>query len=108
MTWPDRLLTIRGCYATEDMNKEGPKEGLPYPITASYFLDNLATPADYLVEVQEVDFDASQNELVPSVPMAELDRYERIRERFEAAAAADEAKKKGEIVEEVVDLDDVE
>jgi peroxin-6 len=91
-----------------EMNAEGPKENLPFPITASYFLDNLAQPSDYLVEVDEVDFDAAQAELVPSVPMAELERYKRIRERFEAEAAKEEAKKKGVDVEEAAEAVEID
>ncbi|KAI9034131.1 P-loop containing nucleoside triphosphate hydrolase protein [Hyaloraphidium curvatum] len=85
----------------EAMNKAGPREGAPYPITPSYYLEHMAAPSDYLVEVQEVDFDAAQRELVPSVPMAELERYLRIRQRFETATA----KKEEKGVEEVADVE---
>ncbi|KAL3482519.1 hypothetical protein BJX99DRAFT_217261 [Aspergillus californicus] len=54
------------------------------PVSTAYFFDHLSTPDDVSVTVTEEDFDAAQNELVPSVSAKELEHFERIRQMFES------------------------
>ncbi|KAI8872210.1 AAA-domain-containing protein, partial [Ramicandelaber brevisporus] len=66
-----------------EINSQGIHEpGHPVPMTPQYFLDHLATPADIQVVVTKDDFVAALDELVPSVSMEELDRYQEIRRKF--------------------------
>ncbi|TPX37218.1 hypothetical protein SmJEL517_g00992 [Synchytrium microbalum] len=60
-----------------------PQREHPHPVTPAYFFDRIATPEDVTVMVDEEDFEAAQRELSPSVPMAELKRYEEVRKKFE-------------------------
>jgi peroxin-6 len=64
------------------LNAQGRQGNHPFPLTPQYYLDHMASPADVLVEVQEVDFDAALKDLVPSVPASELARYALIRDKF--------------------------
>ncbi|KAL1924063.1 uncharacterized protein VTP21DRAFT_7098 [Calcarisporiella thermophila] len=66
-----------------------PSSTHPTPITAQYFLDHLATPADIEVEVCEEDFDKALRELIPSVSEKELEHYKKVRERFEGTSSAE-------------------
>ncbi|KAL2829761.1 hypothetical protein BDW59DRAFT_34133 [Aspergillus cavernicola] len=54
------------------------------PVSTAYFFDHLSTPDDVAVTVTEEDFDAAQNELVPSVSAKELEHFEKIRQMFES------------------------
>ncbi|KXS14639.1 AAA-domain-containing protein [Gonapodya prolifera JEL478] len=67
----------------------------PHPLTPQYYLENIASPVQVQVDVTEEDFLLALDELVPSVPMSELLRYERVREKFEG----EQARKKREEME---------
>ncbi|KAJ3338453.1 peroxisomal assembly protein [Gonapodya sp. JEL0774] len=71
------------------------KPSRPHPITPQYYLENMASPSQVQVEVIEDDFVSALDEMVPSVPMSELLRYERVREKFEG----EQARKKREQLE---------
>nr|KAJ3422544.1 peroxisomal assembly protein [Polyrhizophydium stewartii] len=58
-------------------------QGHPYPLTPQYYLDQMATEEEINVRVQLSDFAAAVRELVPSVPVDELQRYERLRDQFQ-------------------------
>lgn len=66
------------------------------PITTAYFFDHLARPEDTAVVVEEADFLAARDELVPSVSAKELEHYDGVRRSFEQ----DDAKKKAMIKNE--------
>ncbi|KAH7263175.1 P-loop containing nucleoside triphosphate hydrolase protein [Fusarium tricinctum] len=53
------------------------------PISTAYYFDHYATPEDIAVMVQEEDFLAANDELVPSVSAGELAHYEHVRATFE-------------------------
>lgn len=54
-----------------------------HPISTAYYFDHYATPEDIAVMVQEQDFLAANDELVPSVSAGELAHYEHVRATFE-------------------------
>lgn len=59
------------------------------PITPQVFFDQFAGDEDVEVFVSSEDFVEALKELVPSVPMEELVRYERLRDQFEVASSKD-------------------
>ncbi|KAK5988966.1 ClaPEX6 [Cladobotryum mycophilum] len=54
-----------------------------HEVSTAYFFDHYATPADIAVMVQEDDFMAAHEELIPSVSAGELAHYESVRATFE-------------------------
>jgi len=58
----------------------------PYPITPQYYLSEMASAEDILVQVSQVDFDRALDSLVPSVSQAEMDHYAEVQKRFSQAA----------------------
>jgi peroxin-6 len=54
-----------------------------HPISTAYYFDHYATPEDIAVMVQEQDFLAANDELIPSVSAGELAHYEHVRATFE-------------------------
>ncbi|KAL6794660.1 AAA domain-containing protein [Trichoderma sp. SZMC 28013] len=71
-----------------------------HEVSTAYFFDHYATPADIAVMVQEEDFIAAHEELIPSVSAGELAHYERVRAQFEGGSdkkqqSQDQAKRPG-------------
>ncbi|KAL7934437.1 AAA domain-containing protein [Trichoderma chlorosporum] len=71
-----------------------------HEVSTAYFFDHFATPADIAVMVQEEDFLAAHEELIPSVSAGELQHYERVRAQFEGGSdkkqqSQDQAKRPG-------------
>ncbi|KAF3073123.1 Peroxisomal biogenesis factor 6 [Trichoderma lentiforme] len=71
-----------------------------HEVSTAYFFDHYATPADIAVMVQEEDFIAAHEELIPSVSAGELAHYERVRAQFEGGSekkqqSQDHAKRPG-------------
>jgi len=62
-------------------------DAAPPPITTAYFFDHLARPEDTAVVVEEADFFAARDELVPSVSAKELEHYDGVRRSFEQGGA---------------------
>ncbi|KAJ1982358.1 peroxisomal assembly protein [Dimargaris xerosporica] len=60
-------------------------------ITPQYYLEHLATAEDTQIVVTMADFTQALKDLVPSVPMEELERYKRIRDQFAQAPAQPES-----------------
>ncbi|PVU91344.1 hypothetical protein BB559_004180 [Furculomyces boomerangus] len=58
------------------------KQHHPWPVTAGYYLDHIASDESKSVVITEGDFDEALGELVPSVSFAELDRYQKLKETF--------------------------
>lgn len=54
----------------------------PLPLTAQYYLDEMATPADMDVRVGRQDFESALHELVPSVSAQEMEHYRSVQARF--------------------------
>lgn len=64
------------------LNKESSQNGHPYPLTAQYYLAEMATSNDMDVLVSQKDFDRAFHDLVPSVSQSEMDHYRHIQRRF--------------------------
>lgn len=71
------------------MNKSPPIDGHPYPITPQYYCDRIATAQEIKVVVSKADFDKARSQLMPSVTMSELRRYEELRRQFSGEASPD-------------------
>ncbi|OMJ21475.1 Peroxisomal biogenesis factor 6 [Smittium culicis] len=54
----------------------------PWPVTASYYLDHIASDDVKRVEIIEDDFTQALSELVPSISFAELERYQALKEMY--------------------------
>lgn len=54
----------------------------PHPMTAEYYLAELASVEDMTVYVSREDFDRALDSLVPSVSQAEMEHYRQIQKRF--------------------------
>ncbi|KIK59642.1 hypothetical protein GYMLUDRAFT_226408 [Collybiopsis luxurians FD-317 M1] len=54
----------------------------PHPLTAQYYLAEMASEEDMRVEVTREDFNIALKGLVPSVSPAEMDHYRGIQDRF--------------------------
>ncbi|KAJ7435381.1 AAA-domain-containing protein [Mycena galericulata] len=54
----------------------------PRPLTAQYYLAELASPEDIEVLVSHADFEHALRSLVPSVSQSEMDHYAHIQQRF--------------------------
>lgn len=57
-----------------------------FPMTAQYYLAELALPAETTVLVCMADFNAALCELVPSVTQSELDHYAHLQRQFAHAS----------------------
>nr|GAT57587.1 predicted protein [Mycena chlorophos] len=57
-------------------------EGHPYPLTAQYYLAELADKGDIEVLVSTEDFDRALASLEPSVSQSEMEHYARVQKRF--------------------------
>ncbi|KAF8803602.1 AAA-domain-containing protein [Phlegmacium glaucopus] len=58
----------------------------PHPVTAEYYLAELASAEDIAVHVSQEDFDRALDSLVPSVSQAEMEHYAHIQKRFSQGA----------------------
>lgn len=67
---------------TERLDKlPGPYDH-PYPLTAQYYLAEMASPEDTDVTVTHADFMKALNNLVPSVSQSEMEHYGRVQKQF--------------------------
>uniref|UniRef100_A0A098E007 Peroxisomal ATPase PEX6 n=1 Tax=Gibberella zeae (strain ATCC MYA-4620 / CBS 123657 / FGSC 9075 / NRRL 31084 / PH-1) TaxID=229533 RepID=A0A098E007_GIBZE len=64
-----------------------------HPISTAYYFDHYATPEDIAVMVQEQDFLAANEELIPSVSAGELAHYEHVRATFEGVRGTEKDNK---------------
>jgi peroxin-6 len=62
----------------------------PHPVSAEYYLAELASVEDMAVYVSQEDFDSALDSLVPSVSQAEMEHYRQIQRHFSQAAAVRE------------------
>jgi peroxin-6 len=75
-----RMMT--DCLRVALLNERGPQEGHPYPITAQYYLAEMATPQDVDVVVAQADFLKAVKNLVPSVSESEMEHYLAVQKQF--------------------------
>ncbi|KAJ7191062.1 AAA-domain-containing protein [Mycena pura] len=54
----------------------------PHPLTAQYYLAELASPDDIDVLVSQSDFDHALHNLTPSVSQSEMEHYKQVQQRF--------------------------
>lgn len=66
-----------------------PEHHLPHPVTAEYYLAELASAEDMAIHVSQEDFDRALDSLVPSVSQAEMEHYVQIQKRFSQGAVDD-------------------
>ena len=58
----------------------------PRPVSAEYYLAELASAEDTAVQVSQEDFDRALLSLVPSVSQAEMGHYKQIQKHFSQGA----------------------
>lgn len=66
-----------------ELNRQPGPHDWPMPLTAQYYLSELATRQDYEVSVSKQDFELALQELVPSVSEDEMTHYRAVRAKFE-------------------------
>ncbi|CAE6420314.1 unnamed protein product, partial [Rhizoctonia solani] len=66
----------------DEINAEPPLPEHSYPMTAQYYLAELASPAETDVLVNQDDFERALSELVPSVSTSELEHYREVQQKF--------------------------
>lgn len=64
-----------------------PNHRHPHPVSAEYYLAELASAEDMAVHVSQEDFDRALDSLIPSVSQAEMEHYRRIQKHFSQGAA---------------------
>ncbi|PFH47670.1 hypothetical protein AMATHDRAFT_67211, partial [Amanita thiersii Skay4041] len=60
----------------------------PYPITAQYYLAEMAQPHELEVIVKSVDFELALNNLIPSVSQSEMEHYASLKELFSSLGSS--------------------
>ena len=58
----------------------------PHPVSAEYYLTELASAEDMAVHVSQEDFDRALDSLVPSVSREEMEHYRQIQKHFSQGA----------------------
>ncbi|KAF8609951.1 AAA-domain-containing protein [Ceratobasidium sp. AG-I] len=66
----------------EEVNAQPPLPEHAYPMTAQYYLAEMATPAETDVLVNSEDFFKALGELIPSVSASELEHYREVQQKF--------------------------
>ncbi|KAG8681830.1 peroxisomal assembly protein [Ceratobasidium sp. 395] len=88
-----------------EINAQPPLPEHTYPMTAQYYLAELATAAETDVLVNADDFFKALNELVPSVSASELEHYREVQQKFASSTInsveKEESESVGKEVEEV-------
>ena len=75
--------------ATDELNQSEPTSVHPIPLTPQYYLAEIATPDELLVQVTQNDFQNALRDLVPSISQSELNHYLKIRKQFSSSVAFD-------------------
>ncbi|KAJ1977437.1 peroxisomal assembly protein [Dimargaris verticillata] len=83
------LVTQKVAAINDTHERSSPEQvqNISPTITPQYYLEHLATPDETQIVVTLLDFTQALDDLVPSVPMEELERYKRIRDQFAQAPA---------------------
>ena len=61
----------------------------PHPVSAEYYLAELASAEDMAVHVSQEDFNRALDSLVPSVSQAEMEHYREIRKHISQGAVGE-------------------
>lgn len=80
----------------EEINKEGGRKGHPHPITAQYYLAEMASAEEIEVKVNRKDFEGALRELTPSVSEQEMEHYREVQAKFSAPKKEDKKEKEEE------------
>ncbi|CAE6348324.1 unnamed protein product [Rhizoctonia solani] len=91
----------------DEINGEPPLPEHSYPMTAQYYLAELATPAEVDVLVNRDDFERALGELVPSVSASELEHYREVQQKF-ASSTINSVEKEQDKSEEDATEEEVE
>lgn len=85
----------------EEINNSPGKKDHPSPLTAQYYLAEMATAEEIEVKVSRADFEGALRELTPSVSEAEMEHYREVQAKFSAPTKEEtEEKQKGVMGEE--------
>ncbi|KAJ1019971.1 hypothetical protein NDA16_004252 [Ustilago loliicola] len=84
----------------EEINKEGGRKGHPHPITAQYYLAEMAGAEEIEVKVNRKDFEGALRELTPSVSEQEMEHYREVQAKFSAPKKEEQPKKEEGLVGE--------
>ncbi|KAF8758335.1 AAA protein [Rhizoctonia solani] len=87
-----------------EINAAPPLPEHSYPMTAQYYLAELATAAEIDVLVNQDDFERALSELVPSVSASELEHYREVQQKF-ASSTINSIEKEQQASENGVDND---
>ncbi len=71
-----------------EWNDSGPHGEYPHPMSTSYYLDHIFPSDELQARVSLDDFVQAVKELSPSLTKEEIERYRRIREKFEPDVAS--------------------
>ncbi len=80
----------------EKINATPGKKSHPHPLTAQYYLAEMATPEEIEVKVNRTDFERALRELTPSVSEQEMGHYREVQAKFSAPADAKTTEQKME------------
>ncbi|KAJ1309501.1 hypothetical protein OPQ81_006276 [Rhizoctonia solani] len=78
-----------------EINAAPPIPEHSYPMTAQYYLAELATPAEVDVFVNRDDFERALSELIPSVSASELEHYREVQQKFASSTINSVEKEQG-------------
>ncbi|KAG8761406.1 peroxisomal assembly protein, partial [Ceratobasidium sp. 423] len=84
----------------DEINAAPPLPEHSYPMTAQYYLAELATPAEVDVLVNRDDFERALSELIPSVSASELEHYREVQQKF-ASSTINSLEKEQGVSEEI-------
>ncbi|QRV99956.1 AAA family ATPase [Ceratobasidium sp. AG-Ba] len=82
-----------------EINAQPPLPEHAYPMTAQYYLAEIATPAETDVLVNADDFFKALDELIPSVSASELEHYREVQQKF-ASSTINSLEKEDAVTEE--------
>lgn len=71
------------------MNRSSATSDHPLPLTPQYYLAEIATSEELMVQVFQSDFQDALRNLVPSVSQSELDHYLKVQKQFSSSVPVD-------------------
>ncbi|GAC98613.1 hypothetical protein PHSY_006207 [Pseudozyma hubeiensis SY62] len=75
------------------INEQGGKKDHPHPLTAQYYLAEMASKEEIEVKVGRKDFEGALRELTPSVSEQEMQHYREVQAKFSSPKKEDDTKK---------------
>ncbi|KAJ9478835.1 Peroxisomal ATPase PEX6 [Pseudozyma hubeiensis] len=85
------------------INEQGGKKDHPHPLTAQYYLAEMASKEEIEVKVGRRDFEGALRELTPSVSEQEMQHYREVQAKFSSPKKEDDKKKQGQKTNGLVD-----